>query len=249
MISIVTATFNARTGLQATVDSVQSQDFRSVEHIVIDGGSSDGTREYLESVGNAVRWISEPDEGIADALNKGIAMARGEYVVVLQAEDTFVDAGSLGRATRFLRGREDIVAFDVMLERGMGNAERRRSRGFSLLTEYKMTSPHQGMFCRRDLFERIGLFAPAYRIAMDYEFLLRAKRRGATLRPVSEAVAMMPATGVSTKVDWPSVRSRLLEDRRLHRQHSKGGLFRLSSEIFWLIYMPFKRIKNSIFHA
>lgn len=249
LVSVVTAAFNARAGLQATVESVASQGFRSVEHIVIDGGSTDGTREYLESLGDAVRWVSEPDGGIADALNKGIAMARGEYVLVLQAEDTFRDEGSLGRAERYLDEGKDIVAFEVVLVRDGGRTERRRSHGLGIRTEFKMTNPHQGMFCRRDLFERIGAFDPSYRIAMDYEFLLRAKRNGVKLRAVSEVVSIMPATGVSTEVDWPAVEARLREDQRLQRQHSSGGAARLFTELFWFAYMPFKRIKHGDFRG
>ena len=169
LISVVTAAFNALEGLRRTVESVAGQDFRSVEHVVVDGGSVDGTREYLESLGDTVRWISEPDDGIADALNKGIAMARGEYVLVLQAEDTFVDGGSLGRAATHLANSQDIVAFEVLLDHGNGSGDRLKTRKLSVLTECKMTNPHQGLFCRRNLYQRIGVFDRTYRIAMDYE--------------------------------------------------------------------------------
>lgn len=249
LISIVTAAFNARAGLQVTVESVAAQDFRSVEHIVIDGGSSDGTAEYLAGLGGAVCWLSEPDGGIGDALNKGIAMARGEYVLVLQAEDRFCDPGSLRAAAAELAGGEDIVAFEVDLLFADGSVRRRRSRPLGWLTRFKMTSPHQGMFCRRDLFSRIGAFDPEFRIAMDYEFLLRAMQRGAQLKAVPWPVAVMPATGISTQADWPSIRARLAEDRRLQRRHATGFASRLMTEAFWVVYMPFKYMKASLCHG
>ena len=128
LVSVVTATFNALPELKMTIPNIAGQDFRSVEHIIIDGGSSDGTAEYLAGLGGAVRWLSEPDGGIGDALNKGIAMARGEYVLVLQAEDRFCDPGSLRAAAAELAGGEDIVAFEVDLLFADGSVRRRRSR-------------------------------------------------------------------------------------------------------------------------
>ncbi|MGD9470722.1 MAG: glycosyltransferase family 2 protein [Novosphingobium sp.] len=249
LVSVVTATFNALPELKMTIPNIAGQDFRSVEHIIIDGGSSDGTAEYLAGLGGAVRWLSEPDGGIGDALNKGIAMARGEYVLVLQAEDRFCDPGSLRAAAAELAGGEDIVAFEVDLLFADGSVRRRRSRPFGWLTRFKMTSPHQGMFCRRDLFSRIGAFDPEFRIAMDYEFLLRAMQRGAQLKAVPWPVAVMPATGISTQADWPSIRARLAEDRRLQRRHAAGFASRLMTEAFWVVYMPFKYMKARLCHG
>lgn len=243
-ISVLTASFNAIDGLKRTVDSVAQQvDGRACEHIVIDGGSSDGTREYLEGLGDRVRWISEPDDGIADALNKGLAMARGEWILVLQAEDRFVDCDSLAAAMPFLCGDADIVAFEVQLDLGAGRVDRRRARRFGLWDEFKMNCPHQGMFVRRALYERIGGFDTGFRIAMDYEWLLRARRSNAGLVVVHWPLAVMPATGVSTKRDWPSIRARLEEDRRLQRRHARGRIARLLNDAFWLAYLPFKRAR------
>ena len=242
-VSVVTATFNALDGLKTTVRSVAEQTSGSVEHIIIDGGSSDGTQAYLESLGDRVRWISEPDDGIADAMNKGIAMARGEWILILQAEDSFTSGESLKSLLPRLGSEADILAFDVALLRKGGAVERRRARPLGLLTEFKMTSPHQGMVCRRSLFEKIGAFDTSYRIAMDYEFLLRAKRAGATVKVCREVLAEMPATGISTQTDWPSMHRRLKEDRRLQRQHAQGLAGHLLTELFWLAYLPFKRGK------
>ncbi|MCB2050457.1 MAG: glycosyltransferase [Novosphingobium sp.] len=249
LVSVVTATFNALEGLKATVQSVAEQTAASVEHIIIDGASHDGTREYLESLGGQVRWISEPDEGIADAMNKGIAMARGEWILILQAEDRFASVENLQKLLPALGQHYDIVACDVALLRQGGVVERRRARPLGLLTEFKMTNPHQGMLCRRNVYEKIGVFDPSFRIAMDYEFLLRAKRAGARLSVVPEILAEMPATGVSTLTDWPAMSLRLNEDRRLQRQHALTWLRRLRTELFWLIYMPFKRMKCTLSNA
>lgn len=240
LVSVVTAAFNARAGVQATVESVASQGFRSVEHIVIDGGSTDGTREYLESLGDAVRWVSEPDGGIADALNKGIAMARGEYVLVLQAEDTFLDNQSLGRAAREFAGNADILSFDVAIpaENGMRIF---RSKGFSWRINFFMTVPHQGAFCRRQLFEKFGDFDRQLRIGMDYDWVIRAKRAGATCKTVGTVLSVMPPTGISSRTHWREVSMRLEENRRIQARYRKGPGFQLAWMLFWRIYPAYKK--------
>ncbi|MAF29784.1 MAG: hypothetical protein CL820_15115 [Croceicoccus sp.] len=250
VFTIVTASFNALDGLRRTVESVAAQDHSAVEHIVIDGGSSDGTRAYLEEMGDRVRWISEPDEGIGDALNKGIAMASGDYILVLQAEDVFVDNGALGRVAgelvdRGRHGRIDVAAFDVILDFG-DRRVLRKARPLSFLSDFKMTCPHQGMFVSRALYEKIGGFDATYRVAMDYEWLLRARNAGARLLAFDRVVAIMPATGVSTRTDWPSVSHRLSEDRRLQAQHARNAAGRAVNRVFWMVYRPFKQVKSRI---
>lgn len=244
LITIVTATFNALAGLQETVASVAAQTFGSVEHVIVDGGSSDGTQEYLASLGDRVRWISEADDGIADAMNKGVAMAQGEYVLVLHAEDYFTDAESLQSASEYLAQGKDIVSYNVET---IADGHRRiyQSRGFSLKAEFFATVPHQGALCRKDLFDRIGGFDAQYRVAMDYDFMLRAKRRGASILCVDQTLAVMPATGVSARLDWPSLRRRLAENRSVQRREGQPILAPLRAA-FWIVYPIFKRTKVAL---
>lgn len=242
-VTVVTAAFNALEELRQTVASVQEQDVGDIEHVVVDGGSSDGTSEYLSSIGHRVRWVSETDEGIADALNKGVAIAQGDYILVLQAGDRFAAKESLTRALPYLAKGFDIVAFEVSLLDNDGRSQIRGSRPFGFRTDLRMTNPHQGMFCRRDLFERIGRFDTNLRIAMDYDFLLRAKHAGAELLAVSEVVSVMPKTGVSTQRDWPSVRRRLKEDRMLQTRYQSGMVAKAVHHAFWALYWPYKFMK------
>jgi glycosyltransferase involved in cell wall biosynthesis len=239
LVTIVTAAFNALEGVKATVANVAEQSFRSVEHIVIDGGSADGTAEYLRSLGDAVRWISEPDRGIADALNKGVAMARGEYILVLQAEDTLLDTDSLARAAPHLRDETEIVSFGIVL-----GSERRISRGFGPRTRLHPPFFHQGAFCRASLFERIGLFDTSLSIAMDYEFFVRAYLAGASSVVLPEPVSHMPQTGVSSQLDWPTLERRLAENRLIHFRHARQPALTLFYRLYWLAYRPFKRVRS-----
>jgi glycosyltransferase involved in cell wall biosynthesis len=239
LVSVVTVAFNALEGLKATVASVAKQSFRSVEHIVIDGGSDDGTREYLSSLGEGVRWLSEPDRGIADALNKGLAMARGEYILVLHAEDTFVDADSLTRAAPHLRGKTEIVSFAILL-----GGKARVSRGFGPRTRLHPPFFHQGVFCRASLFERLGRFDTGLSISMDYEFFVRAYLAGASSMILREPIANMPPTGVSSQLDWPTLERRLAENRRIHFRHAGQPANKLFYYVYWLTYPLFKRVRS-----
>jgi glycosyltransferase involved in cell wall biosynthesis len=244
-VSVITAAWNALDGLKVTVASVAEQTCQDVEHVIIDGGSTDGTVEWLEGLGGCVRWVSEPDKGIADALNKAVAMARGEYVLALQAQDTFFDRNSLARAIPYLSGGEDIVSFDVMFVSARG--ERRLvSRGLSPQLAFRNTVPHQGAFCRRDLFSRLGLFDSSFRIAMDYDFFLRALHSNASARVVSEILSRMPNTGVSSRLDWPSLRRRFAEFKRAQSNNLRGPGMRAVYAVFWPLYLTYRRTRAAI---
>lgn len=242
LISIVTATFNSLPALRRTVESVATQTFRDVEHVIVDGASRDGTLTYLEGLGCRVRWISEPDSGIADALNKGVAMTRGTYVLVLQADDVFAGPDSLAEAVPYLDDGPDIVSFDVLFQTAQGD-RRIRSRGLTFWTNFKTTIPHQGAFCRRVLFDRIGLFNSSFQIGMDYDFFLRAHRAGTIVQRVPEILAHMPASGVSSEREWPSLARRFAEERRAHLAHCPGPAMRAAYALYWPAYLSYRRLR------
>lgn len=242
LVSVVTASFNALAGLRRTVDSVAGQTSGDVEHVIIDGGSDDGTVDYLTGLGERVRWISEPDEGIADALNKGIAMATGEWVIVLQAGDRFYDDEVLARVAPLLGDGAAIVFGDIVCEKN-GRSFRRRAKELGLRSRFHQTMPHQGMFCRRSLFANVGEFDTSYRVIMDYEFQLRALKAGAGTRRFDGPVAVMPLDGVSSQTGWNELRQRLRECRRAHVSLSSSFAETLFYRLFWTVYMPFKRLK------
>ena len=245
LVSVVTAAYNARAGLAATIDSVAGQSFRDVEHVVVDGGSSDGTPDYLRGLGDSVRWISEPDTGIADAMNKGVEMARGTYVIVIHAEDTFLDADSLALAAAHLDGTTEIVSFDVSFATDSG-PRRYESHGLTARLNFKTTIPHQGAFCRKALFERIGGFDTSLRIAMDYDFFLRAWRAGASAKRVPQMIARMPDTGVSSRLDWPSLTRRFAEERAIHARHCPHVGMRAVYAAYWPAYLAYRRMRAAI---
>lgn len=244
-ISIITATLNNLAGLRLTAASIQSQTFRGFEHVVVDGGSSDGTVEWLATESDSMRWLSEPDSGIADAMNKGLSMSMGDWVLFLHAEDTFVDDESLEEAMSVVLNTEaDIVSHDVEFIEGH-RSRIYKSHGFDWRINFK-TIPHQGAFSRRTLFDRIGYFDTGLAIGMDYDFFLRAHRQGARLGLGEKVISRMPATGVSSKVNWDSLRARFEEERIVHLRHAVGPIQRLMYAAYWPLYLGYRWIRSFV---
>lgn len=185
-VTVVTPCLNAAATLPATLASVRAQDHPDVEHIVVDGGSTDGTVELLRRA-QGVRWISEPDRGLAHALNKGIAMATGEIVGELNADDLY-EPGALAAVAEALRDRPDILWLTGLCRiiDGEGRPIRRvvtayknalvRRYSLALYLTHNFISAPATFFRRRALVE-VGGFDERYRISVDYDIQLRLARR------------------------------------------------------------------------
>ena len=185
-ITIVTPSFNAVATIGATLESVRCQAYPGLEHIVVDGGSTDGTLEILEAA-RGIRYVSEPDRGLAHALNKGIAMASGNVVGELNADDVY-EPGSLsavGEAFRdhpgaaWLTGYCRIIDGDgVEIRRAVTAYKNALLRRYSLglyLTHNFISAP--ATFFRREALDEAGGFDERYRISVDYDLQLRIARR------------------------------------------------------------------------
>jgi glycosyltransferase involved in cell wall biosynthesis len=187
LITVITPSFNARATIEQTLASVRAQDHPDVEHLVVDGGSTDGTVDVLRAA-QGVRWISEPDRGLAHAMNKGIAMATGEVVGELNADDVYLpgalEAVAAGFAARpgaeWLTGRCPIIdAGGREIRRPVTAYKNALLRRYSLglyLTHNFVSAP--ATFFRTDVLREIGGFDERYRISVDYDLQLKLARRG-----------------------------------------------------------------------
>lgn len=178
-ITVITVTFNAEATIEDCVQSVLSQDYPDLEYIVIDGASSDATMKRLEKYRNNIsRLISEKDQGLYDALNKGIALATGDYIGILHADDFYPAANTISNyAKRMLSGACDAVYADlVYVDAANKNKVVRRwkSGGY---TEgaflYGWMPPHPTFFVKRELYQKLGTYTMALKTAADYELMLR----------------------------------------------------------------------------
>ncbi len=239
LISIITVSLNAEAYIEQTIQSVLEQTWRPVEYIIVDGGSSDGTLSIIDKYRNRIdHLISEKDDGIADAMNKGLALAAGDYVVFLQADDYFKDNESLARAMRFA-GNSDLIACNIVFGREQKII---KPRGFNFWFNFKGI-PHQGVLCRRTLMNELRGFDRSFGICMDYDFLLRAYRRGARLVKAPVVLTVMRDIGVSSRREWRQLKARFDEERRAHGKNCPSLLMGLIYRLYWFSYPLYRRTR------
>lgn len=176
-ISIITISFNNLAELQKTCNSVDIQERLPFEHIIIDGSTNGEIRDFMESSSQPAyrKWISEPDDGIADAFNKGLAMAKGDIVVMLNSADTLYDASTLSTVTeifesnpnsQWIHGKYQLVRGNQKVIIGKAYEKSKLYRGMRSIC-------HQTMFYKKSLHEKYGLYNVSEKIGMDYDFLCR----------------------------------------------------------------------------
>ena len=208
-ISVVTVCRNAESTIEDTIRSVAGQTCRNVEHVIVDGASTDGTLDIIRKYESLVsKWVSEPDQGIYDAMNKGLALAGGDVVGFLNADDVYAQPDILEILTRnFSGGDLDACYGDVVFVRDDLETIVRyyRSSGFApKKLAYGWMPAHPALYLKKALFDKYGNFRTDYQIAADYELVVRlfgAKR--IRYRYVPEVFVKMRIGGVSTR-NWKS---------------------------------------------
>ncbi|MEP6614576.1 MAG: glycosyltransferase family 2 protein [Mucilaginibacter sp.] len=176
-ISIITVCFNAESTIESCIASVKSQNYTEIEYIIIDGGSTDKTINIINNYAHYVsHFVSEPDLGIYDAMNKGIKLATGDIIGMLNADDYFADNSVLSNiADAFCNYNTDIIYGDLDYINEKTTVIRKwRSGEFSRRKlEFGWMPPHPTFYCNRKLFEKFGLYSLDYGTAADYELMLR----------------------------------------------------------------------------
>jgi len=229
--SIITACLNRNAVLATALESVRRQLHADVEHVIVDGGSADGTVEQIRSwtakAGDRVKWVSEPDRGLYDALNKGIRMATGEIVGILHADDFYSATDVLSKvAAVFESSGADAVYADVRFvdaadtTRVVRNISGRRFGPWMM--RYGFMPPHPGIFCRRALFEQLGYYRTDYRISADHELMIRYLwKAGIRTAYLPETIITMRTGGRSTC----SAAARWLACRENVRACRENGIY------------------------
>lgn len=204
-ISIITVCFNSAKTISDTLRSVREQTYLNVEHIVVDGGSQDETLEIVSAAGaHVAHLISEKDDGIYDAMNKGIQLASGDVLAFLNADDYYKDPQVLERVVQVLQAEQlDAIYGDVEFFQpdNRHNVVRRYNSGrFNpKRLGWGWMPAHPALFVRKVLFERFGVFHTGYRIAGDFEFIARVfKNPELRHRHLPDCLVRMQMGGVST---------------------------------------------------
>ncbi len=199
LISIITINYNDVEGLKRTIKSVQSQVYSNFEHIVIDGGSTDGSKALIEANKDSFSyWISEPDTGIYYAMNKGIKVAKGEYLFFLNSGDDFIDSKALNRVEMHLN-TFDIVYFNINVIDSEKVSLKRSPKILTFAYLHQDLPPHQSTFVKKSLFEKNGYYDEKLTIVSDWKFLILALcKYNATYKYVDDVFSNFYRGGISS---------------------------------------------------
>lgn len=224
LVSIVTIVYNGEKHLEQTIQSVLSQTYSNIEYFIIDGGSTDRTIEIILKYASKLKgWISEADNGISDAFNKGIAMASGEIIGLINADDWY-ETDCVERIVTGI-GKHDIAYGDVQYWKNNNKSFIRKGDHTLLMNE--MTVNHPTVFVRRSCYSELGHFNTSFRCAMDYDVLLRFYVNGKSFVHIPAVLANMRLEGISDK-QW---KKGCEETRTIKNQ-----------------YLPHKKIQNLFYY-
>lgn len=201
-VSVITVCFNSQQFLERSIQSVLSQSYRNIEYIIIDGGSTDRTLEIINKYRERINsFISEPDNGIYDAMNKGIKLASGEIICFLNSDDRFFDKYAVEKAVAFLRNKKVDFIYGNMLCTNLDNTEYYLKRyPLRIKKRFFLREPlgHSATFYQKESFTRAGYFDIKFKISSDYEWYLRALfKKGLRAAHLNEIISIFQEGGKS----------------------------------------------------
>ncbi len=235
-ISVITVNLNNRAGLERTIASVRSQSLPA-EFIVVDGGSTDGSTDLIKQA-SPDKWVSEKDKGIYDAMNKGIDLSTGDYLLFLNSGDTFFSKEVIAGFSKAATGRKIIYGNSEIIDKGKRSLLVPPSSP-DLNFWYRKTLNHQAVFMQRNVFSEYGKFNTAYRICADFALLLKVfAKEPATFQHINETVCIYDQSGFSAA---PANYDAMLAEREeiLKRTLSEGELKSMKNN--YRSALPFKQ--------
>lgn len=245
-VSIITVTYNSEKYIASCIESVLNQSYANIEYIIVDGASRDNTNTIIRSYGNRIsKHISEPDKGIYDAMNKGIKMATGDIVGILNSDDFFPDRNIIAKIVSIFNEKEiDALYGDIAFIRPENTEKVVRYYSAKKFTpsrfKYGYMPPHPSFYAKRALFENYGMYKLGYKIAADYEllirFLFRHKLRSVYLNDV---IVYMRTGGVSNA----SVKSRYILNKEIVKACRENGI---TTNMFILSLKYFNKVSEYI---
>ena len=196
-LSIITINYNNRDGLKKTIDSVVTQTFRDFEWIVIDGDSTDGSHELIEEfAGHFAYWVSEPDKGIYNAMNKGMDQAHGDYLLFLNSGDWLYNETSLERSFAH-EFSADVMYGDCVFHHADHEVKCRYPSDMTFELLYRSSLAHCCSFIKREVLVKEH-YNESYKIVSDYEFWVKLAFAGGSFCHLDEFVSVFDTTGISS---------------------------------------------------
>lgn len=230
-VSIITATYNSDKNLQRTIDSVADQDYSDIEHIIIDGGSTDDTIQIIVSNKNKIsKFISEKDNGIYDALNKGIKMATGDIIGFLNSDDVFTNKHVISRVVNIFNIKKTDLVYGNLVYQSKEEDNKKTIRYWKSnvyspgCLKYGWMAPHPTLYCKREIYEKWGLYDDKFKISADYDFILRVfKQPGVSKSFLPTIMVKMDIGGISNR-SLKNLIQKSYEDFKAIRRNNVGNL-------------------------
>jgi len=226
--SIITVCYNSEKTIIDTLRSVDSQTYFDYEHIIIDGLSSDNTIKICKSIANINRKIiSESDKGIFDAMNKGISLSKGEYIIFLNSDDKFFNNGVLSYVNKNLNN-ECIIYGDILISKGE-KIHRKWISGHYTTNSFKLgwMPPHTGTFIKKKIILENKIFYNLnYNISADYDYLIRAFKVSKKIKYINSYVTNMQLGG-NSNANLASSLKKKYQDYLIIKRNNLGGLYTL----------------------
>ncbi len=227
-ISIVTVCYNSEATIRDCIESVLAQDYPDIEYLVVDGKSTDATMDIVAEYGDRIdHVISEPDQGIYDAMNKGIQTATGDVVGTLNSDDLFADSQAISSMAALLRANPQLDGAYADLEYVRREDTGRVFRVYSsrwfkpALIRFGIMLPHPTFYVKRALFEKFGYYKLTYRVSADFELMARFMVRGARLARLPKMLVKMREGGISTT----GFRWRIHQNLEIVRACRENGIY------------------------
>lgn len=241
-ISIITVSFNSAETITSTIESVASQKTKAHEYIIVDGGSSDLTLQIIDDYpGVITECISEPDQGIYDAMNKGVQRATGDIVGILNSDDFYLNNNVLHEVAAFFAADTELEVVlgdvDFVNHNDLSRPVRHYPAGNfkPWMFRFGLMPPHPAVFVRKSAYERVGLYKLGYKIAADFDLLTRLLLvDGAKHQIVQKTWVRMRTGGVSTS----GLKSVMAITREMKRSLQENNLY--SNRLMLMCRLPFK---------
>ncbi|MFK8113980.1 MAG: glycosyltransferase family 2 protein [Rubripirellula sp.] len=222
-VSVITVVYNDVDHIEATIESVLAQTCDSVEHLVIDGGSTDGTADVIQQYADRLAYsVSEPDKGLYDAMNKGIAKSTGKYISILNCGDEYLPGGMEALVSHAeSRDLEGVSGNMLFRNPFTGETTRKDYKRLSQMGRKCFTNQCCSIF-RRDVYDRFGPFDLSFKIVADVDFYLKVEDKLA-FEFIDEDISVFSLGGVSSSCTFKRIPSFCGELKRLYRKHSLSG--------------------------
>lgn len=233
-VTIITATYNSAKTLEQCMQSVLNQTHQPLEYLIIDGASTDGTldlaQKYLNAFPQTIKIVSEPDQGIYDALNKGLNRATGDIIGFLHADDLFESSEVLAQIVGVFQNKDCDGVYGNLQYVSKDNPDKLIRNWISNsfkpeLLQKGWMPPHPTLFLRQKVYEHYGTFDTSYSIAADYDFMLRIFSGGITSVFLNKYITKMRVGGKSNSIN--NLIKKMQEDLKALRKNKVGGFYSL----------------------